>query len=222
MYLKLLLFVLVSSTVMGGLLFGAAGRWNLPFFWTYIVVFQAVGTTGWLRVLRTTPDLMQERFRPGPGGKDPVTRPAAIPLAIIHWVLAGLDAGRFHWSPEISLAVQGVALGLVGAGLGVWMWAMTVNPFFSSAVRIQRDRGHHVIRAGPYRAVRHPGYLAGIVLFLASPLALGSLWAALPAFLLAVLFLRRTRLEDRVLARELEGYTEYAQQVRYRLVPRVW
>ena len=89
-------------------------------------------------------------------------------------------------------------------------------------VRIQTDRGHHVIQHGPYRFVRHPGYVGGMALALSSAVALGSLWALIPAGVAASLFVVRTALEDATLQRELPGYAEYAQKVRYRLLPGVY
>ena len=101
-------------------------------------------------------------------------------------------------------------------------WAQSVNKFFEPSVRIQTDRGHHVIDTGPYRIIRHPGYAFGFLLFLGMPLALGSLWALIPAVMLCPLLVVRTVLEDRTLHNELPGYEEYAQRVRYSLIPGVW
>ena len=97
-----------------------------------------------------------------------------------------------------------------------------MNKFFEPLVRIQTDRGHRVIDTGPYAIVRHPGYVLGYPLFLGMPLALGSFWALIPAALLCPLLVTRTVWEDRTLREELPGYKEYAQRVRYRLVPGVW
>ena len=105
---------------------------------------------------------------------------------------------------------------------GLVLWAMWTNRFFSSVVRIQTDRGHHVVHDGPYRFVRHPGYVGAILLGLASAVALGSLWALIPAGLMAMAVIVRTALEDATLKRELPGYAEYASRVRYRLLPGVW
>ena len=98
----------------------------------------------------------------------------------------------------------------------------TSNKFFSSAVRIQKDRGHTVISTGPYRFVRHPGYVGLCVFTLAEPLALGSWWAFIPGGLATILVIVRTVLEGRTLQAELPGYKEYAARVRYRLLPGVW
>ncbi|MBU0705027.1 MAG: isoprenylcysteine carboxylmethyltransferase family protein, partial [Chloroflexi bacterium] len=105
---------------------------------------------------------------------------------------------------------------------GLFTWGMTANKFFSTSVRIQEERGHTVASEGPYRYVRHPGYVGYIIALFATALALGSLWALVPAVLATCLFVVRTALEDRTLQKELAGYKEYAQQVRYRLLPGVW
>ena len=99
---------------------------------------------------------------------------------------------------------------------------MATNRFYGRYVRIQTDRGHTVVTTGPYRCVRHPAY-AGLILFmLATALALESLWALIPAGLVAAVLVVRTVLEDRTLRSELLGYDDYAQRTRYRLVPGVW
>ena len=107
-------------------------------------------------------------------------------------------------------------------GMGLFDWAMLSNRFFSGTVRIQEDRGHTVVADGPYRVVRHPGYVGMIVMFVLPPLVLGSLWALIPAGLAALATVIRTALEDKTLQVELPGYAEYAQRTRYRLLPRVW
>jgi protein-S-isoprenylcysteine O-methyltransferase Ste14 len=99
---------------------------------------------------------------------------------------------------------------------------MVSNKFFSTSVRIQMERDHTVASGGPYRYVRHPGYVGYIVSGFAAPLALGSLWALIPAAITLCLLVVRTALEDRTLQDELDGYREYAARVRYRLLPGVW
>jgi protein-S-isoprenylcysteine O-methyltransferase Ste14 len=99
---------------------------------------------------------------------------------------------------------------------------MATNAYFSARVRIQADRGHQVVTSGPYGVVRHPGYAGTILAALALPVMLGSGWALIPAALLVIAVAARTVLEDRTLVAELGGYSAYAQQVRFRLVPGVW
>ena len=203
----------------GAILFGCAGRWDLPMFWAYLGVWTASGLVGPLVV---DPSLIKERLRPGPGGKDYAITIAFLPLGLGQFIVAGLDVGRFHWSDTVPLAVQVTALLAMAAGVAVVVWAMAVNRFFSTVTRIQTDRGHHVVTTGPYRYVRHPAYAACPFLFAGGGLALGSWLAALIGLLLTVPVLRRTAQEDRILREQLEGYAAYAQQVRYRVLPGVW
>lgn len=169
-------------------------------------------------IITADPGLLQERRSPGPGNQDRFSRPVGIVLFLSHWILVGLDVGRFQWSvAPVGVQVAGLA-GYIAA-LGVMLWAMRVNPFYSSVVRVQRDRQHRLIAAGPYRLVRHPGYAASILAFLGGGLAFGSWIAMSPIIVFVGLFIRRTLVEDHMLVRELEGYAKYAQRVRYRLIP---
>jgi protein-S-isoprenylcysteine O-methyltransferase Ste14 len=111
---------------------------------------------------------------------------------------------------------------LLVAGIGLGAWAIASNPFFSSVIRIQTDRGHVVATGGPYASLRHPGYLGSILTAFGTPLILGSGWAFVPEAAAAAGIVARTALEDRILRRELPGYGDYARRVRFRLVPGVW
>lgn len=199
----------------GTIIFVSAGRWNLPMVWCVLGVLTVFSLA---LIITADPGLIRERHSPGPGNQDRFTRPVGIVLFLGHWILVGLDAGRFQWSVA-PIAVQTAGLAGYIAALCVMFWAMRVNPFYSSVVRVQRDRGHHLVAGGPYRFVRHPGYAASILAFLSGGLAFGSWIAMIPIFVFVGLFIRRTLVEDRMLLRELEGYAEYAQRVRYRLVP---
>jgi protein-S-isoprenylcysteine O-methyltransferase Ste14 len=208
--------------LMAGILFASAGRVNLPLFWAYIGVMAVFSASGYLWLYRHDPDLIKERLHPGPGERDRLTIGLLGVTLAVHWVVAGLDVGRWHWPGHMPLAVQ--IAGLIGyaLGMGLGIWPMLVNPFFSSAVRIQADRGQYVITAGPYRFVRHPGYSGGLLFLLCSGPALGSWWSIVPMLFCAAGLIRRTRLEDRMLLKELAGYSDYARKVRYRLVPGLW
>jgi len=215
---RLLLFLGCLVAIIGFV----AGRWGLWNVWAYAGVYAAGTVVGTIAVARTDPTLFQERIRPGPGGRDPNLRLLAVVLMLTHLVLAAWDVGRGHWSGEVPAAVEVVGLVILGASMGMSCWALSVNRFFSSDARIQRDRGHHVVTTGPYEFVRHPGYLAAIGMSLASPLALGSYVSALPMIPVVLLIIRRLLLEERLLRAELEGYTDYAARVHYRLVPGIW
>ena len=102
------------------------------------------------------------------------------------------------------------------------VWAMVQNPFFEPTVRIQKDRNQRVISNGPYRIVRHPGYLSGILWHLAMPMIFGSGLTLVYSLLIVVLLVVRTYLEDKTLQGELEGYQGYTRKTRHRLLPGVW
>jgi protein-S-isoprenylcysteine O-methyltransferase Ste14 len=166
---------------------------------------------------------LEERSRVGGNTKrwDKVILAAYTILLICMLILAGLDAGRFGWAVA-PLALQ--ILGWLGAVFAGWMvfWTVSVNTYLSRTVRIQDDRGHRVIESGPYSRLRHPMYLGVIALMISIPLLLGSLWALIPGGMIGALFTLRTALEDRTLMEELPGYKEYADRVRYRLIPGIW
>ena len=205
--------------IVGGILFASAGRLYLPMFWVYLGVVLSFVI---IAIAVLDPGLLQERIRPGPGGKDRYLRLLALPFILCHWIVAGLDVGRFHWSDTMPFALQIVGAVGLASGMAISIWAMAVNPFFSPVVRIQSERGHRLITSGPYRFVRHPGYLGAVMSCVFGMCILGSLYAMLPIGVLLLLMLRRAKLEDRFLHEELEGYREYAQRVRYRLIPGLW
>jgi protein-S-isoprenylcysteine O-methyltransferase Ste14 len=207
--------------IVAAILFGSAGRLDLPYFWAYFGVLAAFGLLSMLTLGR---DLVEERYVQRAASRDNLAllRGVVVLAFVAEWVIAGLDVGRFGWSAPFPRLLQPAALATFGAALLGWYWAMRVNPFFSPAVRIQRERGHRVVRSGPYGVVRHPGYASFAILGAAGPLVLGSWWAALPHLAVVVLFVRRAAFEDRMLRAELAGYADYATQVRFRLVPGVW
>ena len=210
-----------AGLFLGGTLFLAAWRLDWPMAWVYtgISVLDA-----FLVLLVASPDLMRERIRPGPGVKpwDRVLARLTGPLgSMLLLITAGLQV-RFQGLHVLPLALQLVGLAVFVLGMGLVTWAIAVNSFFSLMVRIQTDRGHTVISSGPYRFVRHPGYVGGMLFSLGTPLLLGSWWALFPAGAMAILMVVRAVLEDKTLQEELAGYREYAQQVRYRLLPGVW
>jgi protein-S-isoprenylcysteine O-methyltransferase Ste14 len=169
------------------------------------------------------PELLRERQHPGREGRvHDRHRTLVVPLMIVSWVLVGLDLGRFHWSDTIPPWLRVAGLAVHAVALAVTLWAMRTNRFFSSVIRLQRERGHEPVTTGPYRFVRHPGYAAHIASMLFSGLAFGSWVAMLPVLAVVLLFLRRTINEDAMLRRDLDGYDAYAQRVRSRLVPGVW
>jgi protein-S-isoprenylcysteine O-methyltransferase Ste14 len=214
----------LSILLAGVILFGSSGRFDWGWAWVYLGLSVAIVLFTALALLPTRRDLIAERAGGGEGEKtwDKWLGGAATVVAsVIGLLVAGLDA-RFRWTGALPLHTHVAGLGCCIAGNGLFVWAMASNRFFSTIVRIQKDRGHTVADTGPYRAVRHPGYVGWIVTALGTPLLLGSVWAVVPAAIGALLMIARTALEDRTLRRELEGYQAYAARVRYRLLPAVW
>jgi protein-S-isoprenylcysteine O-methyltransferase Ste14 len=212
-------FVLILAAI----LLIAAGRLDWVMGWVYMAMYACVTIIAVL-VVPLDPELIEERTRIKEGVKEWDKRITVIgsvlyPLAIL--IVAGLDI-RHGWSPRVPPTLQVAALVVAVVGNLISVWAAAVNRFYSRFVRIQKERGHVVISDGPYRYIRHPGYLGQIVFSLASALVLGSLWALIPGSLFAVLLVVRTALEDRTLQDELEGYKEYTQRVRHRLIPYIW
>lgn len=214
-YIQSVVFFILAAVA----LFAAAGTVAILIYWVYLAILAAVFLASFLWL---DPDLARERMRPG-GKKPPLALRLFSGVLFGHWVIAGLDYGRFHWSDSVPIWLQWTALIAIAAAYAFCFWAMRVNRFFSSVVRIQNDRGQVVIATGPYAFIRHPGYLAGIVIIMASGPALDSWLAA--AFLVACtlpFLLYRAVTEDRVLLAELPGYRDYAERVRWRLLPGVW
>ncbi len=145
----------------------------------------------------------------------------ALWLPFLSVLIAGLDS-RLGWSTSMPDWVHWLGLALLTFGYSVGTWAMAVNAFFSSHVRIQKDRGQTVVTTGPYAIVRHPAYITGAIAMLGIPLLLDSLLAFPPIIPLCIGIVIRTALEDKTLLAELPGYKEYAEKVRFRLVSGVW
>ena len=194
--------------------FISAGHIRIPRAWVFFGVTFVYLTASAVVLDRFNPELMEQRLkmkREGSKSWDEILmRVNNLMVLLIVPVVAGLDIGRFHWS---NLSVHYTVVGFVLYVLGSVLinWAMIVNPYFEPTVRIQKDRGHQVITTGPYKFVRHPGYLSGVLWTLSIPLIIGSLFAFIPAAVYALLTMIRTSLEDRTLLKELKGYSEYAK-----------
>jgi protein-S-isoprenylcysteine O-methyltransferase Ste14 len=221
-------FLLALSFIFLPLIISGDYRWQQG--WWYCIVVLIFTIISRVLAIRKNPGLVRERasFLAAEGVKewDKKLLPCIVYyLPMLAMVVIGLDH-RFGWSASLPAMKSGFAFGLgVGLFLGGYLlstWAFVENRFFSSVVRIQTDRGHTVCDSGPYRFVRHPGYLGGIFIWLATPLILGSLWGFIPAIALIALYIVRTRLEDQTLQAELLGYADYARRVRFRLFQGIW
>jgi protein-S-isoprenylcysteine O-methyltransferase Ste14 len=191
-----------------------------PAAWLILLVMFSATTL----VTATCPaDLITERMQQQTGAKEYDQKLVRLLnlIGLLPLLVAGLDF-RFGWTGQVAFSVQVTAVILFLLGYCLFSWAILSNRFFSLIVRIQDEKGHHPVTNGPYRFVRHPGYLGFVVIVLAQPIILGSLWAVIPALATAGLIIWRTALEDGTLELELEGYEDYTHQVRHRLVPGIW
>jgi protein-S-isoprenylcysteine O-methyltransferase Ste14 len=207
-------------------LFLTAGRWDWLEGWIYIALFMVSVLVSRIYLVIKNPDLAAERAHSlsaeNVKGWDRWLMPIVAtigPLLVL--IVAGLDE-RYGWLPELSIGIKIAAAIVILAGYVVSIWAMNVNRFFSGTVRIQTDRSHQVVSDGPYRLVRHPGYLGGLLSYFGLPFLLGSLWALIPAVLTILAVVLRTVLEDETLQKELPGYRAYAQKIRSKLIPGIW
>jgi protein-S-isoprenylcysteine O-methyltransferase Ste14 len=216
-----LLKSLLGSVFLASVLFLSAGTARWPMAWALIALFAGVTIATYTLV---DPALIaeRERHRRSTERWDNVLLSVyGIITMLVVPVVAGLDK-RFGWSPPLVWQFAALALLINIAGWALHIWAMRANAYFAIVVRLQQERGQTVATGGPYRWVRHPGYVGGIGFNLATPIMLGSLWALVPGILGAGLLVVRTALEDRVLHERLAGYPAYAEKVRYRLIPGVW
>lgn len=212
---------IISLVLVGAVLILASGKLNWVMAWIYLAALSLIVISN---AIVMDPSLLAERSELQEGTKKWDVALASFiaiggPLSI--WLITGLD-NRFGWTQTTLSGLQIVALIFFMLGSLIGTWAMAANRFFSATVRIQKDRNHKVVKTGPYRYVRHPGYVGGILAMLMTPLALGSWVALVPSFAVASGYVLRTSLEDKVLQEELVGYKEYAQEIRYRLFPLIW
>ncbi len=202
---------------------GQLGWWQA---WVYAFLFMVATIGGRIWAERQHPGLLAERVNIEKAQEvkpwDKVLAPLmAISSFFPPVIVAGLDY-RFRWSPVFPTWLTLLGFILIAWGYAFGVWALVENRFFSSMVRIQTDRGHLVCDTGPYRIVRHPGYAGNILPLAGIVLALGSIWTLIPAMVALIITVIRTTLEDQTLQDELPGYRDYAQRVRYRLIPGIF
>ncbi len=217
--------VLAIFTLLGGVLFLAAGRLDWWEAWILLAIYFLIAQGAGLWMLRYDPQLLKERdqavMKTNVKTWDRIMITLNLLLTLSLFAMLGLDAGRFHWSP-VPLVVR--CLGGLAAlsSFGMTLWASSVNTYLSAMVRIQQERGQQAVTTGPYRYIRHPMYLGMCLLDIGLPLIFNSWLGLAVSGLMIIAVVIRTALEDRTLKRELPGYAEYSQLVHYRLLPGVW
>ncbi len=224
---RVILAPFIWTIVLAGIFFVAAGHMRVFRAWLYFGLLLAATLVNTYIFVKVVPELANRRgeAKPGTKGWDKVFLAVYFPLTlIVAPVIVGLDTGRFSWSGQVLQSGYFILLGvlLLIAGTVMTFWAMVVNRHFEGTVRIQEEQGHRVCRCGPYSMVRHPGYVGILLGNLAFPLILGSLWGFVPVAVAAVMLFFRTYFEDRMLREELDGYLQYAEEVKYRLLPGIW
>lgn len=224
MVAKLVIQTFLWFGFMGALLFVSAGTLHWPGAWAYLVLMVGLSLTLGVALARRDPGLMNERLSP-PIQKNQTAADkillSVLLAGIFAWqILMGLDF-RFGWSAVPAwLQVIGAAVLLVS----IWICYLTMleNSFAAPVVKIQDERGQKVITTGPYSYVRHPMYAGAILFFAGTALLLGSWWGLASVLAFIVLLAIRTFIEEKTLRTGLRGYDDYAENVRYRLIPMVW
>ncbi len=207
--------------IVGAVLLASAGKLAWTAAWLYLAAILLIVL---INAFKMDPELMAERagLQEGTARWDlylSVFVALAGPLLTV--LVAGLDQ-RYGWSGAVAMWQQAVALLLFLAAGFIGAWAMAANRYFSATVRLQSDRGHSVAKGGPYGVIRHPGYAAGIISIVATPVLLESWIALIPAIVVVLVYIIRTALEDSFLQKNLPGYRDYVSIVIYRLIPGVW
>jgi protein-S-isoprenylcysteine O-methyltransferase Ste14 len=194
--------------------------------WIFSIWFITLCFSTIFYLYRKDPALLAERYKkPGTGNQERWDRYVVygIMIGFILWiVIIPLDAKRFGWSPVFLTWLNILGGALLAGSFFLFFRSYTDNTFLSPLVRIQEDRNQRVVSTGVYGFVRHPMYLGAILMFIGAPLVLGSLYGLLAGITLTILLMVRILGEEAMLTRDLEGYREYMNNVRYRLFPFIW
>jgi len=224
MIAKWLLQTLTWIAAMGALLFAPAGTLRWAAAWVFLATMMIIGLSAGSWLASTDPELLAERMRLTARDEQPAADKLFVPVIggafLIWFVTIGLDH-RIDGS-DFPIVLQALGLALMLVSTVFIMWVMRENSFAAPLVKVQRERGHHVVSSGPYAWVRHPMYSGAILFFVGIPLLLSSGWGLAISPLFIVLFAVRTGIEERTLTADLPGYGDYTARVRYRLLPGVW
>lgn len=196
-----------------------AGTCGLPFFFAVYAIQAVISLVG---IFTLNEGLIKERIKPGGKDQDPFGPLVISCLFLALLIVGALDVGRLHYSDSIPVSMQITALVFHALSWAGFLWCMKANTFFSSAVRLQADRQQQVVKTGPYRFVRHPGYVFASMATLTQALAFGSWLSLIPAVLFIGDLIYRTILEEQILQAGLDGYKQYAAEVRFRWLPGIW
>ena len=222
---NLIIQTLLWFSLMGAIIFGAAGTIHYAGGWIYLGEMIVISIIFGLYGARVDPDLLRERLKP-PIQKDQPLADKFILIPLLLLLLGSMgfmaaDAERWHWS-TVPLSVQWAGCVLLLGAFMFMFWVMRMNSFAVPVVKIQMERGQTVITTGPYSIVRHPLYLGALFYVAATSLILGSWWGLATVLLLAFGFAIRIGVEEKALREGLQGYADYTRRVRWRLIPFIW
>jgi protein-S-isoprenylcysteine O-methyltransferase Ste14 len=219
---KMLVFGLVELVVFGLILFFPAGTFDYWQAWVFLVV---VVLSAWIPTIylqRKNPVVLERRMRGGPTAETRTAQKVVIGglyLSLAAMVVVSVLDHRFGWSP-VPTAICLVGDVLVAVGLGVVVLVIIQNSY--AAATVQVEAGQKVVSTGLYGLVRHPMYTGNVIMMVGIPLALGSYWGLVFVMPGLIVLASRIRDEEKLLQEELDGYREYTQKVRYRLMPCMW
>jgi len=215
---------MIATTLFAAYFFLISGRWNYERAWIYYILGFVIVLSSNPYLVRTNPMLLDHRSKIQKGTKkwDKIWL-AFFGIFFLHGIniIAGLDL-RSNEPQFNSVWLIGLGAFLYITFSSITTWAMSVNKHFETSVRIQDDKDHRVISEGPYKYVRHPGYTGIFGWVIGYAFMVGSSWALYAGLVMIIGLFLRTYLEDRTLQNELNGYKEYTERVRYRLIPGVW
>lgn len=214
---------LFGSLLFFAIIFISAGRIDYAQGLAYVAIGLFMVVLNYT-VLRIEPELQKERSKPGEDTKkwDKAILGISFLVTILMYIIAGLDSGRYRWSPDFHWSFYLLGAILTTLGQLLFLIAQKQNRFFSSTVRIQINRDQSVCDTGLYKIVRHPAYLGSIIQSIGFPFIFGSAWSTIPICAMIILLIIRTNLEDRTLKNELKGYLDYSEKTRCKIIPYVW
>mgnify|MGYP001319175492 CR=1 FL=1 len=192
--------------------------------WIYMGIYAAGGLIIGIILLKKAPKLLNDRGKMQEGTKrldKYIILTYFVFAIVITPLVAGIDK-RLNLTEQLPFFYLYIAIILYLFSALFSLWSMLNNPFFEGTVRVQKEKNHSVVNTGPYKIVRHPGYLGMLLSSIALPLAFGSLLSLIPLFVMIVLIFIRTYYEDTTLQKELPGYSKYCKEVKYRLIPFIW
>jgi len=219
---KVWLSLAAIGVIKGAFLFVPAGTVCYWQAWGFLTNYMGVSILLTLYLMKHDPALLERRMKSGPSAeKQPMQRLImwCLSIGFIAMLMVPALDFRFGWS---AVSLGGIVIGnvLVLTGLYFIFLVYRENSFASATIEVVKDQ--QVVNTGPYAVVRHPMYAGALIYLFGTPLALGSYWGLVVLAVTIPFLIWRLFDEERFLAKNLSGYTEYQQRVKYRLVPFIW